>query len=475
MLKKILFPLFISAAVGVLAQTEKAPLKYNEYIDSVISSLPELKANGINLLAEENALKKARALSDITLTANANRSSTAQLSSDSTKPFAYVDTQLGAALTKKFTTTGTIVGVNGGYGQTGYEGVYPPSPPPAGPIDSYVYSPYIGVTLKQPLLYNFLGKVDRYTEEDAEMKVDLEKVRLIENNKMSLNTYKKLYFEWILTLKKIQNSKKSIASAQTQLNQVRRNYQAGISEEDDYQRTVATLIDYQQQLESDLIILNNIEHYLSLYINAFALEPNQDDFDEFFAKSNEHVYDFVDFSKTSSAKMLNMTMDRLAHSKGIFENRTLPELNVTGAYTRKNLTNESSEKFSRFSENDWRIGFEFVYNLGSNLAEGELKDIEIQLQSLGYEKNIAENNYKKALSNISNSAAGTKELLKQKTAYLAALQRQLATERRKYGQGRLHLSYVITTENQISATNTAIFTLKYQLISSYIDYMDAIQ
>jgi outer membrane protein TolC len=153
----------------------------------------------------------------------------------------------------------------------------------------------------------------------------------------------------------------------------------------------------------------------------------------------------------------------------------LPEFNITGGYTRKNLTPESSEKFSNFNENDWRIGFEFIYNLGNNLAEGELEDIKIQLRSLDYEKSIAENNYRKNLSNITNSANGTREILKQKTSYLAALQRQLAAERRKYGQGRLNLSYVIATENQISATNTAIVTLKYQLISSYVDYMDAIQ
>ena len=482
MLKKFLYLLLfiILAEICVLAETvQKETLRYNDYVESVISSLPEIKANGINLLLQENALKKTKSLSDINLNVSGNRSSTAQYSeSVGTKSFDYVDTELGAALTKKFTTTGTVVGVKGGYSRTGYEGVYPqplPFGPGGGPLDSYLYSSYIGISLKQPLLNNFLGKVDRYTEKDAEMRVDVEKIRLIENNKISLNTYKKLYFEWILTLKKIQNSKKSIANAQVQLNQVKLNYQAGLNEEDDYQKTVAALLDYQQQLESNIIALNNMEHYLSLYVDAFVLQPSDDDFEAFFNKSNEFDYAFVDFSQTSYAKMLKLTVDRLAYSKGVFENKSLPEFNVTGGYTRKNLTPDSSEKFSHFNENDWRIGFEFIYNLGNNLAEGELEDIKIQLRSLDYEKNIAENNYKKTLSNISNSASGTKELLKQKTAYLAALQKQLVTERRKYGQGRLNLSYVITTENQISAANTAIVTLKYQLIGNYVDYMDIIQ
>jgi len=478
MLKKFLCPLFIILAeIYALSQTaQKEILRYNDYVKSVITSLPEIRANGTNLLLQENALKKTKALSDINLNVNGSRSSTAQYSNSiSAKSFDYVDTELGAGLAKKFTSTGTVVGVRGGYSRTGYEGIYPPPPSGGGPLNSYLYSPYIGINLKQPVLYNFLGKVDRYAEKDAEMRVDVEKVRLIENNKISLNAYKKLYFEWILALKKIQNSKKSIANAQTQLNQIGRNYQAGLSEEDDYQKTVATLLDYQQQLESNMITLNNIEHYLSLYVDAFTLRPSDDDFEAFFNKSNEFGYAFVEFSQTSYAKMLKLTMDRLAYSKGIFENKSLPELNITGGYTRKTLTPDSSEKFSHLNKNDWNIGFEFIYNIGNNLAEGELNDIQIQLQSLDYEMTIAENNYKKTLSNITTSANGTKDLLKQKTAYLAALQRQLAAERRKYGQGRLNLSYIIATENQISAANTAIVTLKYQLISNYVDYMDTIQ
>ncbi|MCL2025493.1 MAG: TolC family protein [Leptospirales bacterium] len=477
MLKKILCPLLFVVLIEVYAFPQTAPkgvLRYDAYIESVISTLPEIQANGINLLLQENALKRAKSLSDINLNVSGSRSSTAQYAENlSAKPFDYVDNGLGAALTKKFTSTGTVVGVRGGYSRTGYEGIYPLAG--GGPLDRYLYSSYAGVNLKQPLLHNFLGKVDRYTEKDAEMRVDVEKIRLIENNKISLNAYKKLYFEWILAMKKIQNSRRSIANAQTQLNQVRRNYQAGLSEEDDYQRALAALLDYQQQLEGNTIELNNIEHYLSLYVDSFVSQPSDDDFDAFFNKSNGFDYAYVEFSQTSYANMLKLTVDRLAYSKGVFENKSLPEFNITGSYTRKNLTSDSSERFSNFNENDWRIGFEFIYNIGNNLSEAELNDIKIQLRSLDYEKNIAENNYKKALSSISNSAKGTKELLKQKTAYLAALQRQLAAERRKYGQGRLNLSYVIATENQISATNTAIVTLKYQLIGNYVDYMDTIQ
>ncbi len=83
------------------------------------------------------------------------------------------------------------------------------------------------------------------------------------------------------------------------------------------------------------------------------------------------------------------------------------------------------------------------------------------------------NSYKKNLLRLADQARGTREILAKKTAYLNSLTRQLAVERRKYRQGRLNLFYVITTENSISAAKTDIFNLKYQLITYYIDYLDA--
>ena len=466
-----LFIGLIAAGVfcGASAQTTatKNKLAYQDYLQSIINNLPELQANGVNLLTQENALKKAQSMSDISLTANGSYSLSDQLVQNA-GPGEYTNAEIKAGVAKKFTQTGTIVGLNGGYSDQGYSGFAPQ-------VDGHTYSPFIGVSVKQPLLKNFLGKVDRYTEQDASMKVDVEKIRLIELNKNSLNAYKKLYFEWILTIKKVQNSRASITNSQTQLNQVRRNYQSGVNEEDDYQRSLAALIDYQQQLENNLIILRNIEAYLSIYVDVASLQPIEADFDEYFNASNNGSFGFVEFSDTNYAKMLTMTMDRLLYSKGVFENRTLPDLNVMGAYSRKNLTTDSSKKFSSFSEKDWQIGFEFVYSLENNMSEAELKDVEIQVQSLEYERQIAINNYKKSLSGIMTSVEGTKELLKKKNEYLTALTRQLAAERRKYQQGRLNLSYVIATENLISSTRTAIFTLRYQLIANHIDYTDITQ
>jgi outer membrane protein TolC len=254
---------------------------------------------------------------------------------------------------------------------------------------------------------------------------------------------------------------------------VRRNYQSGLSEEDDYQKTVATLLEYEQKLESNRITLNYIVDQLSLYIKSSEQAPSEDDFNSLFSLSNAADFGYVDFSKTGSAKILDLTMRQLLYSKGVYENRLLPEFNVTGGVTQKGLATESSKAYSDLSYRDWNVGFNFTYSLGNNSAEASLKDVEIQLKSLEYTRDVTVNSYKKNLLRLADQARGTREILAKKTAYLNSLTRQLAVERRKYRQGRLNLFYVITTENSISAAKTDIFNLKYQLITYYIDYLDA--
>jgi outer membrane protein TolC len=449
------------------AGNEKNLIGYQTYVDSIVSSLPEIKSNGINLLSQENALKSAKSLEDLKLTGSGNLSTANQITApNGSDTYQINNTALSMGLSKKIVSTGTDVSLNAGYSRNSYEGFMNSS-------DTSVYTPSVGVTVKQPLLYNFLGKVDQYSEKSAAMKVDIEKVRLIETNKSTLNAYKKLYFEWVLTLQKIRDCEDSIANSRAQRDQVRRNYQSGLSEEDDYQKTVATLLEYEQKLESNRITLNYIVDQLSLYIKSSEQAPSEDDFNSLFSLSNAADFGYVDFSKTGSAKILDLTMRQLLYSKGVYENRLLPEFNVTGGVTQKGLATESSKAYSDLSYRDWNVGFNFTYSLGNNSAEASLKDVEIQLKSLEYTRDVTVNSYKKNLLRLADQARGTREILAKKTAYLNSLTRQLAVERRKYRQGRLNLFYVITTENSISAAKTDIFNLKYQLITYYIDYLDA--
>ncbi len=471
---KILFLMFfIFSYAGVFSQEqgtvqeEKKNISYAEYMNTMISTLPEIQSNGINLLLQENELEKVKSISDISINAGGSLSSS-DVIQNGTKG-SVTGTDISAGLSKVFTSTGTRLSVNGGWSKTGYRD-FGTSP------DSDVFSaPFIGVTATQPLLKNFLGKVDSFSEKNAEMQVETEKVRLLENNKITLNAYKKMYFQWILACKQVGNSTTSLENSRAQLNQVRKNFNAGIVEEDDLQKSTASTLDYEQELETKNTDLRNIKKSLAVYIDTENLSPEENSFNELYNEAAAADYAYADFSTTNSCRLMDLTAKRLIYSQGVYENRLLPDLNITGSYTGKNLTSDSSKQFSAPGDKDWKLGFEFVYSLGNSQAEGELKDIEIQLKALEYEKKTAENSYKKMLSSISSTAAGTKIRIKKKEQYLNALSRQLVTEKKKYRQGRLNLSYVLTTENLISSARTDLDNLKYQLISLYIDYKDVIK
>ncbi|TAL34483.1 MAG: hypothetical protein EPN93_12235 [Spirochaetes bacterium] len=461
-----LFPLHAGAESG---KVEMKTIKYDDYLETIVSVLPEIKANGINLLTQENALKKAGSLSDISLSGNGSyvrENQTLAYMGNASGKNSTSDLSLG--LSKKIAPTGTDVGVDFGYSRTAMEdySVF---------NNAYTNTPYAGVTVKQPLLYNFLGKVDQYGEKNAEMQVDIEKVKLIESNKSTLNAYKKLFFEWSLARRQIRNTEEALANSKLQRDQIAINYRAGLSDEDDYEKTAASVIEYERQLESDFITLNAIVNKLSVYLHTESVAPSEDDFNRLYQSSLQSDFGLVGFETTTSARIISMMMKRLLYSKGVYENRVLPELNVYGGVRQKNLASGSSDAFNELPYRDWNIGFEFSYKLGNTEAESSLKDIEIQVKSLECEKEIAVNDYKKYLSVLAGSANGTKLLIGKKTAYLDTLNRQLAAEMIKYRQGRLNLSYVIQTGNTISLTKTEIETLKYRLIAYCIDYRDSIQ
>jgi len=304
------------------------------------------------------------------------------------------------------------------------------------------------------------------------MKVEIAKYRLNENNKSVITAYKKLYFQWLISLKVLETLDESLQNSKKQRDQVARNVRAGLAEDDDYQHSIATVLGYENQYRQYLTSLNNLEHQLSPYIDCDKNIPDEKDFNTYYDRAMDNVFDFVGFDKTTSAKIMDLTLKDLDYSKGVGQNKLLPELNVFAGITQKNMASASSNAFSSLPNRDYNIGFEFSYKLENNAAESDLEDIRIQIQSMKATYDSTLNDYRKNLMNFQESAIGTKSLIQNIKTTIDTQSLQLATERKKYSQGRLALSYVITTENSISSGKIDLLNLKYQLISFYIDYLD---
>lgn len=450
------------------AATVKDKIAYTVYLDQITVALPEVKSNTISVLQASNAVKKAKSSGDISVNGSGTYMKSNQLSVTSTGPaVGTVDGyDYNAGVSKVFTSTGTNVSANIDYSKNSYSDFG---------YDYSTYTPAASLRVTQPLLYNFLGKIDSFSEKDAVMKEEIAKLRLTENNKSILNAYKKMYFQWMISINILANLDDSVKNMRKMRDQVARNFRAGLSEDDDLQRASAAVLQYENQYQDYQTYLNNIRSTLSVYIDSAKLNPDENDFNSFYALSSDNAYDFVSFDKTNYSKIIDLTLKNLDYSKGINENKMLPSLNAFAGITQKNITIDSSNKFSKYPYRDYNVGFEFSYKLGNNSYESDLESVNIQIQAMKYEYERTTGEYKKNLMKLKESSEGIKSQIKNTATMIEVLNRQSLSERKKYGQGRLPLSYVIDTENNITTKQTALINLKYQLIAYYIDYMDAVK
>jgi len=439
-------------------------ISYDYYIEAVEKALPEIKGNEMNVLSAENKITGAKSNGDISVNAGGSAYSNKDYSRITGKGdirgYDYY-----AGLSKTITSTGTTVSGTYNYTKNSYSG-YTTSP------DFSSYAPSYTVKVAQPLLYNFLGKVDSYAENDAEMKHEIAKIQLQENNKSVLNAYKKLYFQWIMYRENIKNLDNAIWNSNILKERIRKKVSAGLADDDDYQGAVTSVLNYTNQRREHLTLLKNTENQIYLYLDIKSAAPDEKFFDDIYVKSSTSDLSEIDFAKTASARIMDLTMKNYAYSKGVYENRLLPQLNVYAGMTKKDF---SETRTYGAKDTDYNVGFEFRYSLENNAAESSLKDIEIQIKSLQYSYKSTENAYKKQLLVYIESSNGIIEQLQTKEKTLEAMESKLVTEKRKYNQARLNLSYVIDTENSITAEKNNILALKYRLIGNYIDYMDLVK
>lgn len=462
------FILIMSITAGLSAQeavADKKTISYDNYIAEIEKSLPELKSNEMNILSAENRVKAAKAGGDISLNAGgtvySQNAYSGYTDSGDVKGYNYY-----AGLSKKITSTGTNLSATYNYSQGDYSNL------PYGTTDTSAFSPSFTVKVTQPLLYNFLGKVDSYSEDNAKMQLEIAKSMLGQNNKSVLNSYKKLYFQWVMYREIVKNLDEAISNLNVLKTQIKKKVDAGLSDNDDYQNSLASVLLYEHQRTEYQTALKNVENRLGIYIDINAGTPDQKVFNEYYEKVKAAELVEVNFKNTTSAQIMDLTIKNYAWSKGVYENRLLPELNVFAGATKKEL---SQSQTYGMKDTDYSVGFEFKYSLENNAAESSLKDIDIKLKSLDYEYKATENSYRKAMLSYIDSVRGINSQLDGKEKTLKARESQLVTEKKKYSQARLPLAYVITTENNITSERTNIISLRYQMIGYYIDYMDLVK
>lgn len=465
--KKILLIILVAFATSVFAQVQDESnarsISYNEYLSILRNKLPELNRSTLAIETAEKNLLSAESSSDTSLSGSGSYSQGVNYSSSLPGNKTESSTwSLSGGLSRKFNSTGTRLEAGTGYDYTtvdksGYRS----------------YTPSVYIKFTQSLLQNAFGVIDRFSLNDAKMKLSIEKLRKSETDKSYLNYYRKLYFTWIIQREKLALLKKSVAETKDLEAEIEMKVKSGLADRIDIQTVRALLLQYEltySEAESDLHI---IESEISLFVNTDSLKPAGSEFPSYYEKSDSNTYPFINFEKTRSAEIYRMTRENLSYTYDVQESRLLPQLDVTGQYTKKgNSTTDAADAYSNLKDNEYYLGFAITYPLSNSSGHAAVKEAEIAVKSINNEYEVSKKSYTTNLNTAIKRIDGLKKSIDITEKRISVLEAKYSAGYRQYLQSRQNLQFLIDTSLDITGEKITLNQLKNTLIQYSIDYGD---
>jgi len=394
--------LFLLVVVNTaLANTKKdddciKDLSFTEFIKIIKEKLPSIKNNAIQVEKSQNTLYGTGSINDITAVGgvthytNDNYNPTNPFSTYSSKKY---ESNLG--LQKKFSLTGTNIETGIKYSQIKDEITN---------NGNKYYRPVAYMEISQPILKNAFGVVDRFTKNNAMMKVKIEELKKKEFDESDINYYKKLYYRWIVQKEKLELLQQSIKNSELLENQTRRKFKLGMTDNDDLQETVASVLNYQQQYKINEIAYNQIKKEIEIYVNAET--PSEKYLEQRLNQNEKKSFADIPFAETANTKIYELFKENLVYTQGVAKNKLLPELNVLAGYTLKSSGNSLDNAVNGMSDRDLYVGLSVIIPLGNISAEKELEDVSLDVAQLNHEYFLSKNQYQKTLNDLLSSIYG---------------------------------------------------------------------
>ena len=458
-----------AAGEGAAAEA-KQRMSYEEYISVITKKLPELRKNRLQVDRAENTRDAAGTITDTQLEGSGTYSKNTQYS---TNPYAASGStrnySANLGLSRRIIQSGTTLNAGLGYNQNQYDAE----------INGYrvddTYRPSYYVGFSQSVMKNAFGVVDRFSKNDAEMKLAIQKLQQQESDKTSLNAYRKLYFMWIEYAETLELLKDSIRNAKALYSEVQRKFRTGLSDNDDVLNAADTVLQHQISYQNTRAAYNAVEKQLRIFFDITKFRPDAGEFERYYKESSTSEHGQVKFEKTRNAEIYRLTKKNYTYSRNVAENKLLPELNIVGQYTRQSQDQRFSDAVREMDDSDYYIGFTVTYPIGNTESRTNVRESELAVMEVNHEFDITRNEFQKSLQNIIQYAGGLKEIISLTEQRIRVLESKYRTEQAKYRQARLDLNYLITTANNVTSSKMSLLGYKRQMIQYHIDYLDLVQ
>ncbi len=327
------------------------------------------------------------------------------------------------------------------------------------------YQPEIYLEFSQPLLKNWLGVLDQFPLEQANLNKDIQMETVQESIESIVMELYKIYFDWYLAYHQYKILEINVANTEDLLQQIRKKISYGAAEKSDLYQVM--ILNQEIVKARDLARINYqvVTHKLMRWkfgklgiTNEQVYQPEE----ELNLPAMPAILPGVKDSR--QMKLLNLSRELLRLQMEKEKNTILPELNAVGRISLGHTGYEESGAFQPENFNpSYAIGLNFSYPLGENLSRGKIKEIKSQIRKWSKEVDQFERMYTQGVSDLLEMTSVYRSVLDYDNNLIKYSGWIVNEEKKKYSQGRSDLYLIIKNENDY---------LRYQIkyVEDYVQY-----
>ena len=481
----ILFAVFSS----IFAQRREVVLTYDKYMERIESLIPEMKLTASEESNAYNNLIRAKSIGDVKLDLQAGaigmQSHYNEYKFLPETSLNYNGFRIGAELSGLIPYSGTRWAVK--IQHDGYFGDFENTTNIIVPLNQSLgwalsfpslrtnnfryYSPSIKIEIAQPILRDFFGKLDRYPIKDAEYQLTIAKLkRMIDDNSV-LNSYRKLYYQWIMARRLVAFYNDMIRGARDFENQAKRRYTNGIIDNDSYQNAIRQTLKYTEARDEAEVILKKVLRNIRFFIPETNTIPSDRDWNNTLKTSMNAKIEIVPFLESVQGQMAYQLKLRAEYGMTIIKNNSMPDLSIVGNVSLSTLDDSGFfNSFASMTNLNYFVGLMFSYPLGGRDAKAKMMDAYASLNAVSADYERVNRDYEVQIGIYNDEFQSYKKMIENKKLEINSIASRINTQNEKFKQGRIPMDEIINSRLELAKARGELLNLEYAIIRTVMDY-----
>ena len=453
-------------------------ITYANYIENIRDLIPELKMNAVQETNAEMNLLNARGSEDVNLSASVGaigkygNLSAGSITSTSEGPTASaVGMRANIGVGSLIPYSGTRWSVNLSHNSYLDGTLTSPNSPE---MEVKTFQPSLTIEVTQPILRNFFGKLDSYPIKDAEYALTIAKLQRKLDDASVVVAYQKMYYQWIMYEKLLNNYKNMHNTARRFESQMRSRYQNGLIDNDSYQNARTQTLVYSDYYAQNKVYLDSLLNNIAFFIPDITnMSPDYKAWDSYLELASNMTMENVAFADSVNGQIAYQSKIKAEYTLEVMNNNNLPNLDLVGQVSLNGTSPNTSGYFNSFSSMtnvDFFAGVQFSYPLGNKANDSQYKQAENALYGIIAQYDKLDKDFSNQLQTYILRFNTYKSLIDSKKLQIRAINSRIATQLQKLEQGRVEVDDIIQSRIDLVSTQTELLNLEYEFITTIFDY-----